>query len=86
MANDKKKGRKLPVVAGKLFGLTKDPVLKFNYQCYHLVTATVDEDGEIIDVEKSDQSWFLWEALHKMERAQEEEVVNLQRAVREVRP
>lgn len=63
------------VVAGKLFGLVKDPIRKLNYECYFLITATVDEDGEIIAVEKSEQSWLPFEAKHKMERAAEESLI-----------
>lgn len=75
-----KQNKKSALTAGKLFGLVRDPVRKFNYECFFLVTATVDRNGEIIDVQKSDQSWLLWEALHKMERATEENVIDLMRA------
>jgi len=81
MANEKTKTPakpvKLPVIAGKLFGLTKDSVRKFNYECYFLVTATVDDNGEIVAVTKSDQSWPIWEALHKMERATELSLIDI---------
>lgn len=64
--------KKIELPVGKLFGLAKDPVRKAGILCYFLVSATVDEDGEIIKVDRSAQSWFLWEALHKQERASEE--------------
>jgi hypothetical protein len=77
---------KSPVVAGKLFGLVKDPVRKLNYECFFLVTATVNDDGEIISVEKSDQSWLPWEAKHKMERAAELSLIETMKTPVEAKP
>jgi hypothetical protein len=69
----------ISAIAGKLFGLVKDPTTRFGYEFYFLVTATINEAGEIVDVEKSSQSWFMWEALHKMERATELSLIDIQK-------
>lgn len=68
-----------PLIAGKLFGLVKAPVTRFGYEFYFIVTATIDEGGNIVSVEKSTQSWFMWEALHKMERATELSLIDIQK-------
>lgn len=71
--------KKIAAVAGQLFGLVKDPVTRYGYTFYFMVTATIDENGEIVKVEKSSQSWFMWEALHKMERATELSLIEIQK-------
>ena len=60
-----------------LFGLMKDPVRKSGYECFHIVTATIDENQNIASLVKSEQSWLIWEALHKMERSAEENLIEL---------
>jgi hypothetical protein len=67
------------LIAGKLFGLTKDPVKKFDFQMYFLIEASVSAEGEILSVKKSSQSWMLWEARHKLERAVEDSLVQIQK-------
>ena len=68
---------KIPVVVGKLFGLVKNPETKFGYTFYFILTAHVGDDGEIIEVIKSKDSWFMWEALHKVNRFMEEACIEI---------
>lgn len=62
----------------RYFGLIKNPMKIMEYRRYFLVTL-IEYDDKSFDKNVSSDSWFMWEALHHQEKAQETAMIELRK-------
>ena len=67
-----------PKEVARYFGLMKNPVKVMEYRRYFLVTL-IEYEGGTFDKMVSHDSWFMWEALHHQEKAQEMAMIELRK-------